>query len=50
MNAYILTLSCPDRLGLVYSVSGFLLERGGAYAQMWALQQQEANTTVPEAI
>ncbi len=28
----------------------FLLERGGAYAQMWALQQQEANTTVPEAI
>ena len=29
MNAYILTLSCPDRLGLVHSVSGFLLERGG---------------------
>ncbi len=26
---YILTLSCPDRLGLVHSVSGFLLERGG---------------------
>lgn len=27
--AYILTLSCPDRLGLVHAVSGFLLERGG---------------------
>ncbi len=24
---YILTLSCPDRLGLVHAVSGFLLER-----------------------
>ena len=28
-NAYVLTLSCPDRLGLVHAVSGFLLERGG---------------------
>jgi len=28
-NAYILTLSCPDRLGLVHAVSGFLLEHGG---------------------
>ena len=28
-HVYILTLSCPDRLGLVHSVSGFLLERGG---------------------
>jgi ATP-binding cassette subfamily B protein len=27
-----------------------LLERGGAYAQMWALQQQEANTRAPEAV
>jgi formyltetrahydrofolate deformylase len=26
---YILTLSCTDRTGIVYSVSGFLLERGG---------------------
>ncbi len=25
--AYILTLSCPDRLGLVHTVSGFLLEQ-----------------------
>jgi formyltetrahydrofolate deformylase len=28
-QVYILTLSCADRLGLVHSVSGFLLERGG---------------------
>ena len=27
--AYILTLSCPDRPGIVHAVSGFLLERGG---------------------
>jgi formyltetrahydrofolate deformylase len=29
MNVYILTLSCPDRLGIVHALSGFLLERGG---------------------
>ncbi|WBY00167.1 formyltetrahydrofolate deformylase [Ramlibacter tataouinensis] len=28
-QAYILTLSCPDRTGIVHAVSGFLLERGG---------------------
>jgi formyltetrahydrofolate deformylase len=28
-QTYILTLSCPDRLGLVHAVSGFLLERSG---------------------
>ena len=28
-QTYTLTLSCPDRLGLVHAVSGFLLERGG---------------------
>jgi formyltetrahydrofolate deformylase len=28
-QTYILTLSCPDRLGLVHAVSGFLMERGG---------------------
>ena len=27
-EAYILTLSCPDRPGIVHAVSGFLLERG----------------------
>ena len=28
-HAYILTLSCPDRPGIVHAVAGFLLERGG---------------------
>jgi formyltetrahydrofolate deformylase len=28
-EAYVLTLSCPDRPGIVHAVSGFLLERGG---------------------
>jgi formyltetrahydrofolate deformylase len=28
-HAYILTLSCRDRMGIVHAVSGFLLERGG---------------------
>ena len=28
-QTYILTLSCPDRRGLVHAVSGFLLEHGG---------------------
>ena len=27
--SFILTLSCPDRIGLVHAVSGFLAERGG---------------------
>ncbi|MFM2111566.1 MAG: formyltetrahydrofolate deformylase, partial [Pseudomonadota bacterium] len=29
MTAYILTLACPDKRGIVHAVSGFLLERGG---------------------
>jgi formyltetrahydrofolate deformylase len=28
-HSYILTLSCPDRPGIVHAVSGFLFERGG---------------------
>ena len=28
-DTYILTLSCPDRPGIVHAVSGFLLEQGG---------------------
>lgn len=28
-STFILTLSCPDRTGIVHAVSGFLLERGG---------------------
>ncbi|MFT3718763.1 formyltetrahydrofolate deformylase [Pseudorhodoferax sp.] len=27
--SYVLTLSCPDRTGIVHAVSGFLFERGG---------------------
>ena len=27
--AYILTLSCPDRMGIVHAVSGFLMQRNG---------------------
>ncbi|HEY9281032.1 MAG TPA: formyltetrahydrofolate deformylase, partial [Eoetvoesiella sp.] len=29
MNDYILTLSCPDRIGIVHSVSGWLLNLHG---------------------
>ena len=39
---YILTLSCPDRLGLVHAVSGFLLERGGNIEE--AAQYNDAYT------
>jgi formyltetrahydrofolate deformylase len=28
-DAYVLTLSCPDRKGIVHAVSGFLLQHGG---------------------
>ena len=28
-HAYILNLSCPDRMGIVHAVSGFLLQNGG---------------------
>ena len=28
-QAYVLTLSCPDRTGIVHAVSGFLLDHGG---------------------
>ena len=28
-HAYILTLSCPDRMGIVHAVSGFLMQRQG---------------------
>ena len=28
-HAYVITLSCPDRRGIVHAVSGFLLEHGG---------------------
>ncbi len=41
-KTYILTLSCPDRLGLVHSVSGFLLERGGNFVE--AAQYNDPDT------
>ena len=40
--AYILTFSCPDRLGLVHAVSGFLLEREGNIEE--AAQYQDPGT------
>ena len=41
-QTFILTLSCPDRLGLVHAVSGFLLERGGNIEE--AAQYNDADT------
>ena len=41
-QVYILTLSCPDRLGLVHAVSGFLLERGANIEE--AAQYNDADT------
>ncbi len=41
-QVYILTLACPDRLGLVHAVSGFLLERGGNIEE--AAQYNDADT------
>jgi len=29
MSGFVLTLACPDRVGIVYAVTGFLAERGG---------------------
>ena len=43
MNAaYILTLSCPDRPGIVHAVSGFLFEHGGNIEE--AAQYNDAGT------
>ena len=39
---YVLTLSCPDRLGLVHAVSGFLLEHGSNIEA--AAQYNDADT------
>jgi len=39
---YTLTLSCPDRLGLVHALSGFLLERSGNIEE--AAQYNDAST------
>ncbi len=39
---YILTLTCPDRMGIVHAVSGFLLEHGGNIEE--AAQYNDHNT------
>ena len=41
-HAYILTLSCPDRMGIVHAVSGFLLQNGGNIEE--AAQYNDAGT------
>ena len=41
-HAYVLTLSCPDQLGLVHAVSGFLLEHSGNIEE--AAQYNDAGT------
>jgi formyltetrahydrofolate deformylase len=43
-HAYILTLSCPDRKGIVHAVSGFLLENGGNIEE--AAQYNDLSTGV----
>lgn len=40
--SYILTLSCPDRMGIVHAVSGFLLEQNANIEE--AAQHQAADT------
>lgn len=41
-SSYILTLSCPDRMGIVHAVSGFLLEHDANIEE--AAQHQAADT------
>ena len=41
-HVYILTLSCPDRMGIVHAVSGFLLDNGGNIEE--AAQYSDADT------
>ena len=38
---YILTLSCPDRTGIVYRVSGLLFEAGSALAKITTLRPKD---------
>lgn len=40
---YILTLSCPDQMGIVHTVSGFLLERGGNIIDSAQYDDTESN-------
>lgn len=41
MNHYILTLSCPDRTGIVHAVSGWLLQRHGNIVQAQQFGDEE---------
>ena len=41
-HAYILTLSCPDRRGIVHAVSGYLFVHGGTIEE--AAQYNDAGT------
>jgi formyltetrahydrofolate deformylase len=40
---YILTLSCPDQMGIVHTVSGFLFERGGNIIDSAQFDDTESN-------
>ena len=40
---YILTLSCPDQMGIVHTVSGFLFERGGNILDSAQFDDTESN-------
>lgn len=40
---YILTLSCPDQMGIVHTVSGFLFERGGNIIDSAQYDDTESN-------
>lgn len=41
MNHYILTLSCPDRTGIVHTVSGWLVQRNGNIVQAQQFGDEE---------
>ncbi|MGL4768154.1 MAG: formyltetrahydrofolate deformylase [Formosimonas sp.] len=40
---YVLTLSCPDQMGIVHTVSGFLFERGGNILDSAQFDDTESN-------
>ena len=42
-SKYILTLSCPDQMGVVHTVSGFLFERGGNIVDSAQFDDQDSD-------
>ena len=46
---YILTLSCPDRPGIVHAVSGFLFERGGNILEAAQFSDDKRDETALDA-